>query len=338
MMSEKTAVGFLGMGYYVPEKIITNFDLEKMVDTSNEWIVERTGIRTRHVAAPEQATSDLAYIAAQRALADANLTAEDIDLIVVGTESPDMKFPSVACILQDKLGATKAAAFDLAAGCSGFVYACGIASQTIVSGLYKHVLVVGAETLSRILNWKDRNTCIIFGDGAGAAVLGPVEQGYGILSIDLGADGSGGKFLNMPAGGSRKPASHETVDAMEHFIHMAGSEVFKFAVKVMGRSTLRVLEKAGLTKTDIDLLVPHQANKRIIDSAAKRLKLSEDKIMVNLDKYANTSGASIPIALCEARDQGRIHKGDNVVMVGFGAGLTYGSLVVKWQKDEEKKA
>lgn len=337
-MSDKQAVGFLGMGYYVPEKIVTNFDLEKMVDTSNEWIVERTGVKTRHVAAPEQATSDLAFIAAQRALADAKLSAEDIDLIVVGTESPDMKFPSVACILQDKLGAKHAAAFDLAAGCSGFVYACGIASQTIASGLYKHVLVVGAETLSRILNWKDRNTCILFGDGAGAAVLGPVDEGYGILAVDLGADGAGGKFLNMPAGGSRKPASHETVDAQEHFIHMVGSEVFKFAVKVMGHSTLRVLEKAGLDKTDIDLLVPHQANMRIIASAAKRLKLSEDKIMVNLDKYANTSGASIPIALCEARDQGRIHKGDNVVMVGFGAGLTYGSIVVKWQKDEEKKA
>ena len=337
-MSEKTAVGFLGLGYYVPEKIITNFDLEKMVDTSNEWIVERTGVKTRHVAAPEQATSDLAFIAAQRALEDAKLSAEDIDLIVVGTESPDMKFPSVACILQDKLGAKNAAAFDLAAGCSGFVYACGIASQTIASGLYKHVLVVGAETLSRILNWHDRNTCILFGDGAGAAVLGPVEDGYGILSIDLGADGAGGKFLNMPAGGSRKPASHETVDAQEHFIHMVGAEVFKFAVKVMGRSTLHALEKAGLTKADIDLLVPHQANMRIIASAAKRLKLSEDKIMVNLDKYANTSGASIPIALCEARDQGRIHKGDNVVMVGFGAGLTYGSLVVKWARDEEAKA
>ena len=203
------------MGYYVPEKVLTNSDLEKMVDTSDEWIVERTGIRERHIAAPEQATSDLAFIAAQRALEDAGIRAEDLDLIVVGTESPDMKFPSVACILQDKLGASHAAAFDLAAGCSGFVYACGIASQTIFSGLYKHVLVVGAETLSRILNWQDRNTCILFGDGAGAAVLGPVEEGYGILSVDLGANGAGGQYLTMPAGGSRKPATHETVDAHE---------------------------------------------------------------------------------------------------------------------------
>jgi 3-oxoacyl-[acyl-carrier-protein] synthase-3 len=332
-----SAVGFLGMGYYVPEKVLTNFDLEKMMDTSDEWIVTRTGIRQRHIAAPDQATSDLALIAAKRALEDAGLTAEDIDLIVVATESPDMKFPSVACILQDKLGASHAAAFDLAAGCSGFIYGCGIASQTIASGLYRHVLVVGAETLSRILNWHDRSTCIIFGDGAGAAVLGPVEPGYGILAVDLGAKGAGGPFLTLPAGGSRLPASHETVDAGDHYLHMNGSEVFKFAVKVVGTSTLKVLKKAGLGKADIDLLVPHQANMRIIASAAKRLNLPMEKIMVNLDKYANTSAASVPIALCEARDQGRVHKNDRIVMVGFGAGLTYGSLVVKWQRDEEAK-
>ena len=200
------------------------------------------------------------------------------------------------------------------------------------------MLVVGAETLSRILNWQDRNTCILFGDGAGAAVLGPVEEGYGILSVDLGANGAGGQYLTMPAGGSRKPATHETVDAHEHCIHMVGKEVFKFAVKVMGHSALAALEKAGMGKEDIDLLIPHQANQRIIDSAAKRLKLSTDKIFVNLEKYANTSAASVPIALCQARDAGRLHKGENVVMVGFGAGLTYGSLVVKWQKDEEARA
>lgn len=219
-----------------------------MVDTSNEWIVERTGIRQRHIAAPEQATSDLAFIAAQRALDDANLKAEDLDLIVVASESPDMKFPSVACMLQDRLGASHAAAFDLGAGCTGFAYACGIVSQTIASGLYKHVLVVGAETLSRILDFTDRNTCILFGDGAGAAILGPVEDGYGILSVDLGADGSGGKYLNMPGGGSRHPASHETVDHHEHFIHMNGKEVFKFAVRVLGRSVMKALDKIGMTK------------------------------------------------------------------------------------------
>lgn len=334
----QTAVGFLGMGYYVPEKVLTNFDLEKMVDTSDAWIVERTGIRERHIAAPEQATSDLAFIAAQRALDDAGVKPEDIDLIVLGTTSPDMAFPSTACLLQDRLGCTHAAAFDLSAGCSGFVYACGIASQSIATGLYKHVLVVGAETLSRILNWKDRNTCILFGDGAGAAVLGPVEEGYGILSIDMGADGSGGKYLDQPAGGSRRPASHETVDAVEHTIHMVGREVFKFAVRTMPKSVLTALNKVGLDQSAIDLLIPHQANLRIIDSASKRLKVPMEKIFVNLDKYANTSSGSIPIALCQARDEGRIHKGDNVVMVGFGAGLTYATLVVKWQKDEVKKA
>lgn len=330
-------MGFLGMGSYVPEKIMTNYDLEKLVDTSNEWIVERTGIRQRHIAAPEQATSDLAFIAAQRALDDANLKAEDLDLIVVASESPDMKFPSVACMLQDRLGASHAAAFDLGAGCTGFAYACGIVSQTIASGLYKHVLVVGAETLSRILDFTDRNTCILFGDGAGAAILGPVEDGYGILSVDLGADGSGGKYLNMPGGGSRHPASHETVDHHEHFIHMNGKEVFKFAVRVLGRSVMKALDKIGMTKNDIDLLVPHQANVRIIDSAAKRLDLPLNKVMVNVDQYANTSAASIPIALCDARDQGRLKRDEIVVLVGFGAGLTYGSLVIKWQKTEEAK-
>lgn len=330
-------MGFLGMGSYVPEKIMTNYDLEKLVDTSNEWIVERTGIRQRHIAAPEQATSDLAFIAAQRALDDANLKAEDLDLIVVASESPDMKFPSVACMLQDRLGASHAAAFDLGAGCTGFAYACGIVSQTIASGFYKHVLVVGAETLSRILDFTDRNTCILFGDGAGAAILGPVEDGYGILSVDLGADGSGGKYLNMPGGGSRHPASHETVDHHEHFIHMNGKEVFKFAVRVLGRSVMKALDKIGMTKNDIDLLVPHQANVRIIDSAAKRLDLPLNKVMVNVDQYANTSAASIPIALCDARDQGRLKRDEIVVLVGFGAGLTYGSLVIKWQKTEEAK-
>jgi 3-oxoacyl-[acyl-carrier-protein] synthase-3 len=331
-------VGFLGMGYYVPEKVLTNFDLAKMMDTSDEWIRTRTGISRRHIAADDEVTSDLAFVAAQRALSDAHVAADELDLIVVATESPDMKFPSVACMLQDRLGASHAAAFDLAAGCSGFVYACAVVSQMIVSGLYRHILVVGAETLSRILNWKDRSTCIIFGDGAGAAVLGRVDPGYGILAVSLGAQGSGGQFLNLPAGGSRRPASHETVDAGEHFLHMNGSEVFKFAVKTVPRCTLDVLKKAGLTVADIDLLIPHQANLRIIDSAAKRLNLPMEKIFVNVDEYANTSAASIPIALCEARDNGRIHKNDHVVMVGFGAGLTYGSLVVKWQRNEEAKS
>jgi len=326
------SVGFLGVGCYIPEKVITNKDLEKMVDTTDEWIVERSGIKERHVAAPEQATSDLAIIAANNAMKDAGITADQLDLIIVATESPDTKFPSTACILQDKLGATHAAAFDLGAGCTGFVYSAIVASQMIATGLYKYVLVVGAEALSRILNWHDRNTCILFGDGAGAAVMGPVEDGYGIRAVDMGAEGSGGKYLNMPAGGSRRPASHETVDNMEHFIHMNGKEVFKFAIKVMGRSSSKVIEKAGLKNEDIDLLIPHQANIRIIDSAAKRLGLPVEKVMINIEKYGNTSAACIPIAMTEAQAAGRLHKGDNVVLVGFGAGLTWASILLKWNK------
>ena len=314
---EKIFAGILGMGHYLPEKVLTNYDLEKMVDTNNDWIVERTGIKSRHIAAPEQATSDLAFIASEIALKDAGINGEDIDCVIVATESPDTKFPSTACLLQDRIGAKNAAAFDLSAGCSG---------------LYKHILVVGAETLSRIMNWQDRNTCVLFGDGAGAAVVGQVEDGYGVLSIDMGADGSGGPFLSQPAGGSRKPASHETVDAGEHFIHMDGSEVFKFAVKIMGRTAEKAMKKAGLTTEDVDLLIPHQANIRIINSAAKRLGMSMDKVFVNVDKYGNTSAASIPIAMCEAREQGLLKKGKTVILAGFGAGLTWASIALKWSK------
>ncbi|HIU63524.1 MAG TPA: ketoacyl-ACP synthase III [Candidatus Avacidaminococcus intestinavium] len=326
------SAGIIGMGHYLPEKIITNFDLEKMVDTNNEWIVERTGIEARHIAAPEEATSDLAYAAAVKAIADAGLESAQIECIIVASESPDTKFPSTACLLQAKLGAKKAAAFDLSAGCSGFVYALGVANSMITSGLYKYVLVVGAETLSRIMNWKDRNTCVLFGDGAGAAVLGPVEDGNGIIAVEMGADGNGGSSLSQPAGGSRKPASHETVDAGEHFIHMDGSEVFKFAITIMGKTAKSVLKKAEMTSDDVDLLVPHQANIRIINSAAKRLGLPMEKVFVNVEKYGNTSAASIPIALCEAREQGLLKKGKNILLVGFGAGLTWASIILKWNK------
>lgn len=329
---EKIFAGILGMGCYLPDKIMTNYDLEKMVDTNNEWIIERTGIKTRRIAAPEQATSDLAVIAAERALLDAGINASQLDCIIVATETPDTKFPSTACMLQDMLGAEKAAAFDLGAGCSGFVYSLAVANSMIVSGLYKHILVVGAETLSRIMNWQDRNTCVLFGDGAGAAVVGQVEEGSGILSIDMGAEGSGGKYLMLPAGGSRKPASHETVDKGEHFISMDGSEVFKFAVKIMAQASKSVLAKAGLQSQDVDLIIPHQANTRIIASSAKRLGVPIEKVFVNLDKYGNTSAASVPIAMCEARDQGLVKKGDTVVLVGFGAGLTWAAMVLKWSK------
>lgn len=326
------AVGILGMGHYVPEKILTNFDLEKMVETSDQWITERTGIKQRHIAAPEEATSDLCYNAAMVALKDAGVAPEELDLVIVATASPDHVFPSTACLVQDRIGAKNAAAFDLAAGCSGFVYSLGVASQMIATGLYKHALIIGAETLSRIMNWSDRNTCVLFGDGAGAAVLGPVEEGYGVLGIDMGADGSGGKYLIQPAGGSRNPASSETVEANDHTIHMNGPEVFKFAIQIMGKTAKRALAKANMKAEELDMLFPHQANLRIISSAAKRLKMPMDKVWVNVDKYANTSAASIPIALCEAQAAGALKKGDNILLDGFGAGLTWASIVLKWSK------
>ena len=326
-------VGILGVGSYLPSKILTNHDLEKMVDTSDEWIVQRTGIRTRHIAAPEQATSDMALIAARRALEDAGVAPADLDLIIVATATPDYGvYPSTACLVQDRLWATHAAAFDLSAGCTGFVYGVSVAAQMIASGVYKKALVIGAETLSRILNWEDRNTCVLFGDGAGAAVLGEVEEGYGILGLDLGSDGAGSIHLMQPSGGSRKPASHETVDAKEHTVHMNGNEVFKFAVKIMGKTAKKSLEQAGLTNEDIDMLVPHQANIRIIQSAAKHFKMPMDKVWVNIDKYSNTSAACIPIALTEMQDQHAMKKGDNLLLVAFGAGLTWGSIVLKWCK------
>ncbi|WP_318152556.1 beta-ketoacyl-ACP synthase III [Paenibacillus terricola] len=324
------SVGIIGTGKYVPERVLTNAELEQMVETNDEWIVTRTGIRERRIAAPNQATSDLAFRASQEALRAAGLTAEDIDLIIVATITPDMFFPSTACLLQDKLGAKKAAAFDLSAACSGFIYSLATASSMIATGMYKHALVVGAECLSRITDYTDRNTCILFGDGAGAVVLGPVEEGRGFKSFELGADGSGGELLCISGGGSRLPATAASIDEKKHFIHMAGNDVFKFAVRIMGSAAEEALRKAGLEKSDIDLLVPHQANIRIINSAINRLDLPEDKCMVNLDKYGNMSAASIPVALAEAVEQGRVNKGDTLVLVGFGGGLTWGASVLNW--------
>ncbi|MDQ6419295.1 beta-ketoacyl-ACP synthase III [Paenibacillus sp. LHD-117] len=323
-------VGIIGTGKYVPERILTNHDLEQMVETNDEWIVTRTGIRERRMAAATEATSDLAYEASKRALAAAGLTAEDLDLILVATITPDMFFPSTACLLQDKLGAKKAAAFDLSAACSGFIYGLATASNMIATGMYKHVLVVGAETLSRITDYTDRNTCILFGDGAGAVVLGQVEEGRGFLSFELGADGSGGELLKVGGGGSRLPASADTISEKQHYIYMAGNDVFKFAVRIMGSAAEDALAKAGKTKEDVDLLVPHQANIRIIQSALNRLNLPEDKAMINLDKYGNMSAASIPVALAEAVEQNRVNPGDCLVLVGFGGGLTWGSSVLIW--------
>ena len=326
------AAGIIGIGCYLPEKKLTNQDLEKMVDTSDAWITERTGIKTRHIAAPDQATSDLAYEASLKALADAKTKPEELDMIIVATETPDYKYPSTACLLQAKLGAKNAACFDLSAGCSGFVYALGIGSQSIVSGLYKKILLVGAETRSRIINWTDRNTCVLFGDGAGAAVLGRVDDGYGVLSLELGADGTGGEHLIQPAGGSRNPTTHETVDAYGQCVHMDGQDVFKFAARKMPAACKKVLQKAGMTIDDIALLVPHQANLRIIDNAIDRLKIDRDRVWINIDKHGNMSAACVPVCLTEAQEAGRLKKGDNVIMVAFGAGLTWAGALVKWAK------
>ncbi|WP_276352543.1 beta-ketoacyl-ACP synthase III [Cohnella caldifontis] len=321
----ETAVGILGTGKYVPERRLTNKDLEQMVETNDEWIVTRTGIRERRIAEPAQASSDLAYEASVRALAAAGLTADQLDLIIVATITPDMFFPSTACLLQDRLGAKQAAAFDLSAACSGFIYGLATAASFVKTGMYRRILVVGAETLSRITDYTDRNTCILFGDGAGAVVVGEVPEGRGFRSFVLGADGSGGELLRICGGGSRLPATEQSVADKKHFLEMNGRDVFKFAVRVMGSAAEEALDKAGLAKADIDLLVPHQANIRIVQAALERLGLSEDKAMVNLDRYGNVSAASIPIALAEAVEEGRAKTGDTLLLVGFGGGLTWGA-------------
>ncbi|GAA0301222.1 beta-ketoacyl-ACP synthase III [Gracilibacillus halotolerans] len=306
--------GVLGAGHYVPEKIVTNKDLEKIVDTSDEWIRTRTGIEERRIASDLQNTSDMAFEASKDALKKANVEAQDIDLILVATVTPDKSFPSVSCILQEKLGATKAAAMDVSAACSGFMYGMITAKQFIESGAYTNVLVIGAEKLSKITDWEDRNTCVLFGDGAGAVVMGPVNEEYGILSFELGADGNGGKHLE-----ERNKA-----------IAMNGREVFKFAVRQMPESSVQVVEKAGYSKEDVDYLIPHQANIRIMEAARERLGIDVDRMAVNVNKYGNTSAASIPIALSEAVEQGKIDTGDLIVLVGFGGGLTWGAVALKW--------
>lgn len=327
-------IGIVGVGSYVPEKVLTNDDLSKIVDTSNEWIVERTGIEERRVADEKMATSDMATMAAEKALKDGKLKPEEIDLIILATVTADHAFPSTACIVQKNLGAINAAALDINAGCSGFIYGVTTAESFIKSGIYKKVLVIGAETLSRVVDWKDRNTCVLFGDGAGACILDRCEEGFGIIASDLGSDGSKGEVLIQPAGGSRLPASVETVEESLHSIDMNGKEVFKFAVRVMESASKKVLEKANINLEELDFLIPHQANMRIIDAASKKLKLNKDKIYVNLNKYGNMSSASIPVALSEAIKDKKIQKGDNVILVAFGAGLTWGSMVVKWNREE----
>jgi 3-oxoacyl-[acyl-carrier-protein] synthase-3 len=309
---------------------MTNDDLSKIVETNDQWIRERTGIHQRHIAKEDQFPSTLAVEASFKALTIANLRPTDLDLIICSTSSPEYIFPATACLVQDQLGATKAGAFDLLAACSGFIYAVNMASQAIRSGSIKSALVIGTETLSRFVNWKDRSTCILFGDGAGAFVLQASEEPGGVLSAVMHSDGSGGNLLTLEGGGSRHPATEATVHDGKHFIQMDGNEVFRFATRVMASATQEVLDCAGLKLEDVQWIVPHQANIRIIQAAARGLKLPMDRFVVNLQNYGNTSTASIPIAMVEAVEKGQIKVGDKLVMVGFGAGLTWGALAAQW--------
>jgi 3-oxoacyl-[acyl-carrier-protein] synthase III len=322
--------GIIGLGSYAPERVLTNRDLEQIVDTDNEWIVSRTGISERRICAPGEKTSDLACRAAERALADAGLSGADIDLVIVATATADAPFPATASVVQECIGARSAGAFDLSAACSGFIYSLAVGSQFIQTGMYRYVLVIGAEALSRITNWRDRATCVLFGDGAGAAVLGPVGDNEGLLAFDLGSDGSGAELLKVATGGWGHPLTTGDEAERVHTIQMAGSEVFKFAVRVVEESTRRAVQAAGLRIEDLDVLVPHQANTRIIDAAARRLGLVEARVYNNVHRYGNTSAASIPLALDEARREGRIHPGDTVALTGFGAGLSWASCVMTW--------
>lgn len=320
----------VGWGMAVPQRVVTNHELAQFVETSDEWIVTRTGIRERRVAGPQESTATLSIAAAEEALAVAGIAPRDVDLILVATVTPEHLFPSTACLVQDALGATKAGAFDLLAGCSGFIYGLHMAAAAIRAGTHQVALVIGAETLSRIVNWRDRNTCVLFGDGAGAVVLQGKDEPGGVLASMIRADGSGGELLILPAGGSRLPISEAVVRDGCHFVRMNGREVFRFATRVMEKATREVVAQAGLRMEDVDLIIPHQANIRIIEAAAKGLGLPMDRFFVNIDRYGNTSSASIPIALCEAVQQGRLKPGDRAVMVAFGAGLTWAAAVIQW--------
>ena len=329
-MCECRSAGIISIGSAVPEKVLTNADLEKIVDTTDEWIRTMTGISERRVSEDNESTSDFAVKAAKIALERANLKPTDLDLIIVSTVTSDMPFPATASIVQNAIGATGVPAFDLAAGCSGWVYALSVANSFVLSGMYNRILVIGADMLTKVTNWTDRTTCILFGDGAGAAIVAPVDQDSGFLGFELGSDGSGADALRIPVGGSRKPCTAADIEAHLDKIHMEGREVFKFAVRVQGEAIERLLDRYDIAINDIDMVVPHQANIRIIESAAKRFGLPIEKFYVNLHKYGNTSGASIPLALEEAVTMGKIKKGDTVVTVGFGAGLTWAAGVMKW--------
>jgi 3-oxoacyl-[acyl-carrier-protein] synthase-3 len=323
------AVSITGLGSHVPERVVTNDELSTMMDTSDEWIVERTGIRERRVAAEEEALSDLALPAAQEALADAGLKGPELDLIIVATVTPDMAFPATAAILADQLGAHEAGAYDLSAGCTGFMYAVAQAYGMLAGGLARRALVVGGDVLSKIMDWSDRSTAVLFGDGAGAVVMERVGQG-GFLGFELGADGSGGPQLYLPGGGSRTPATSESVAERLHFVQMNGREVFKFATRVLVSSAEAVLAECGRTVDEVDVYVPHQANVRIIDYATQKLGIPEDRVVIDVDRYGNTSSGSIPLALADAKADGRLAAGRLVLMTGMGAGLTWGSGLIEW--------
>jgi 3-oxoacyl-[acyl-carrier-protein] synthase III len=325
-------VSITGLGCHVPERVVTNEELAQLVDTSDEWITTRTGIKERRFAADGEALSDICIPAIERALAAAGVSASEIDLLIVATVTPDMVFPSTAALLADQFGMADAAAYDLSAGCTGFMYGLVQAYGLVSSGLSKRALVVGADVLSKLMNFADRSTCVLFGDGAGAAVLERVENG-GFLAFELGADGAGGVDLHLPAGGSRIPTTAESVARGDHYVHMNGRQVFKFATRVLVSSAEHVLEQSGLSIEDIDVYVPHQANTRIIDHAVAKLGIPEDRVVVNVDRYGNTSSASIPMALADALAEGRVHKGDTVLMTGMGAGLTWGSAVMNWTEE-----
>ena len=324
------SAGIVGVGICVPDRILTNEEMAGILNVSAEWIETMSGIQQRHIAEPGQSASDLGVVAAQRALDQAGIAAEELDLIVVATVTPDMQFPSTACLIGQKLGLPGVPAFDLTAVCSGFVYALTVASQFIHTGFYRTVLVVGCEVVSSVTNWADRDTSLLIGDGAGAAVLRQVPAGYGILAATLGADGSGGQYMMVPAGGSREPATPEVLEQKRNKMKMNGTEVFRFAMKKLPEATEQALALAGLTTQDLKLIIPHQANRRIIESAARWMDLPLDKFMINLERYGNTSSATIPIALHEALETGRIKPGDLIALTGFGGGLTWGSLIMRW--------
>lgn len=320
----------ISTGAYLPSRVLTNADLEKMVETSNDWIMSRTGIRERRLAEPDEFTSDMGAAAALQAMELGGIDAKSIDLIIVATCTPDTTFPSTACHIQYKIGATRAAAFDITAACSGFLYALVTADQFIASGLYKTILVIGAEKLSSIINWHDRNTCVLFGDGAGAVILQQRDGTRGLIASDLGADGAQTEILSVPAGGCRIPITQDVIDQRLQFLQMSGKEVFKYAVNAMNRSAENTLEKAGIKAEQLKWIIPHQANFRIVDAVANRLDIPIERFIVNLDRYGNTSAACMPICLHEANMTGKLNRGDLLLMVGFGGGLTWASTVLEW--------